>query len=71
MNHIELLKLCHAYLRGVEINTPQGCSPINPDRLAKDINDYLNGVQATTQAQEQADRQGQRDGVCPPDQAAP
>ena len=38
----ELLKLCHAYLRGVEINTPQGCKPVNPDELARQINLYLN-----------------------------
>ena len=42
MNHIELLKLCHAYLRGVEINTPQGCKPVDRDTLARLINLYLN-----------------------------
>lgn len=42
MNHIELLKLCHAYLRGAEINTPAGCKPIDRDELARLINLYLN-----------------------------
>lgn len=38
----ELLKLCHAYLRGAEINTPAGCKPIDKDELARLINLYLN-----------------------------
>jgi len=38
----ELLKLCHAYLRGAEINTPSGCKPIDRDELARLINLYLN-----------------------------
>jgi hypothetical protein len=38
----ELLKLCHAYLRGVEINTPEECKPIDRDKLARMINLYLN-----------------------------
>lgn len=38
----ELLKLCHAYLRGVEINTPDRCGPIDRDTLARLINLYLN-----------------------------
>lgn len=42
MNHIELLKLCHAYLRCVEINTPNGCHPVDRDTLARLINQYLN-----------------------------
>lgn len=42
MNHIDLLKLCHAYLRGVEINEPDGCKPVDRDELARLINQYLN-----------------------------
>lgn len=42
MNHIELLKLCHAYLRGVEINLPEGCKPVDRDTLARLINLYIN-----------------------------
>ena len=38
----ELLKLCHAYLRGAEINDQNGCKQINRDELAKQINLYLN-----------------------------
>ena len=38
----ELLKLCHAYLRGAEINTPSGLYPIDRDELARLINRYLN-----------------------------
>lgn len=38
----ELLKLCHAYLRGAEINTPSGSRPIDRDELARLINLYLN-----------------------------
>ena len=42
MNHIDLLKLCHAYLRGAEINEPTGRKPIDRDTLARLINLYLN-----------------------------
>ena len=42
MNHIDLLNLCHAYLRGAEINEPTGRKPIDRDRLAREINLYLN-----------------------------
>jgi hypothetical protein len=38
----ELLKLCHAFLRGSEINDPDGCKPIDRDTLARLINLYLN-----------------------------
>lgn len=38
----KLLTLCHAYLRGVEINTPEACKPIDRDTLARLINLYLN-----------------------------
>ena len=42
MNHIDLLKLCHAYLRGAEINEPTGRKPVDRDTLARLINQYLN-----------------------------
>jgi hypothetical protein len=45
----ELLKLCHAYLRGTEINDPARCQSVNRDTLARLINLYLNehhGVQS-------------------------
>ena len=42
MNHIDLLKLCHAYLRGAEINEPDRCQTIDRDTLARLINLYLN-----------------------------
>ena len=42
MNHIELLKLCHTYLRGAEINLPSGCGPLDRDKLARQINQFLN-----------------------------
>ena len=61
----ELLKLSHAYLRGAEINTPQGCKPIDKDQLARQINLYLND-QST---QEQTHDQAQRDPASPTDQA--
>ena len=38
----KLLTLCHAYLRGAEINTPEACEPIDRDTLARLINLYLN-----------------------------
>ena len=59
----ELLKLCHAYLRGAEINTPQGCNPINPDQLARQINLYLNdnATQEQTHDQDQCDPAGTTD----------
>ena len=61
----ELLKLCHAYLRGAEINTPSGCKPIDPDQLARQINLYLNDA-----TQKQAHDQDQRDPASAVDQAA-
>ena len=42
VNHIELLKLCHAFLRGAEINEPDRCQTIDRDTLARLINLYLN-----------------------------
>lgn len=39
----ELLKLCHAYLRGAEINDQTGSRTIGRDELARQINLYLNG----------------------------
>lgn len=42
LHAIELLKLCHAYLRGVEINEPNRCKLIDRDTLARLINIYLN-----------------------------
>jgi hypothetical protein len=38
----ELLKLCHAYLRGTEINDPARCQPVDRDTLARQINLFLN-----------------------------
>ena len=61
----ELLKLCHAYLRGAEINTPTGRKPINPDQLARQINLYLND----NTTQEQTHDQTQRDPAGTTDQA--
>ena len=44
MNHIDLLKRCHALLRRVDTVTPEGRLSLDGDRLAKEINDYLNSV---------------------------
>lgn len=44
MNHIDLLKRCHALLRRVDTVTPEGRLSMDGDRLAKEINDYLNSV---------------------------
>lgn len=38
----ELLKLCHAYLRGTKLNDQDGCKQIDRDELARQINLYLN-----------------------------
>lgn len=38
----ELLKLCHAYLRGVEIHLPDGRHPVDKDLLARAIAEFLN-----------------------------
>ena len=40
--HVELLELCHGYLRGAQILTTDGPKPIDPDDLARQINLYLN-----------------------------
>jgi hypothetical protein len=47
----ELLKLCHAYLRGAEINTPEACKPVDRDTLARLINQHLNGLHSICSAQ--------------------
>ncbi len=39
---IQLLRLCHTYLRGAEIRLPGGCRPLDRDKLARQINLYLN-----------------------------
>ena len=39
---IQLLRLCHTYLRGAEIRLPGGCRPLDRDKLARQINQYLN-----------------------------
>ena len=39
---IQLLRLCHTYLRGAEINLPGGCRPLDRDKLARQINQFLN-----------------------------
>jgi hypothetical protein len=44
MNHIDLLKRCHALLRRVDTVTPEGRVSPDGDRLAKEINDYLNNL---------------------------
>lgn len=44
MKHIELLKRCHDLLRRVDTVTPEGRVSPEGDRLAKEINDYLNNV---------------------------
>ena len=44
MKHIELLKRCHDLLRRVDTVTPEGRVSQDGDRLAKDINDYLNNL---------------------------
>lgn len=40
--HVELLELAHAYIRGASILTTDGPQPINGDQLATRINQYLN-----------------------------
>lgn len=49
MEHIKLLERCHAYLRGAEINTVDGVKPVEHDKLARDINLYLNNVSTHAQ----------------------
>jgi len=44
---IELLKRCHDLLRRVDTVTPEGRTSPDGDRLAKEINDYLNHVLPT------------------------
>jgi hypothetical protein len=44
MKHIDLLKRCHALLRRVDTITPEGRVSPDGDRLAKEINDYLNNL---------------------------
>ena len=39
---VSLLRLCHAYLRGAEINDQNGSKQISRDELARQINLYLN-----------------------------
>lgn len=40
--HVELLQLAHAALRGAQQLTVDGPQPIDADALAKRINEYLN-----------------------------
>lgn len=42
MTHIDLLKRCHAYLRGATIHALNENQPIDADQLAREINLYLN-----------------------------
>ena len=71
MKHIELLKRCHELLRRVDTVTPEGRVSQDGDRLAKDINDYLNGLHTQpTQPQGQATDQDQRDHASAPDQTS-
>ena len=68
---IQLLRLCHTYLRGAEIRLPGGCRPLDRDKLARQINLYLNDLHThTTEPQGQAHDQDQRDHAGAPDQAA-
>lgn len=42
MSPLDLLKRCHDLLRRVDTVTPEGRVSPEGDRLAKEINDYLN-----------------------------
>lgn len=44
MKHLTLLMRCHELLRRVDTVTPEGRVTQDGDRLAKDINDYINSV---------------------------
>jgi hypothetical protein len=44
MKHLTLLMRCHHLLRRVDTVTPDGHVTPDGDRLAKDINDYINHV---------------------------
>ena len=44
MKHITLLMRCHALLRRVDTVTPEGRLTLDGDRLAKEINDYINQI---------------------------
>ena len=44
MNHITLLMRCHELLRRVDTVTPEGRVTPDGDRLAKQINDYINHI---------------------------
>lgn len=66
MNHIDFLKLSHAYLRGVEIRDTTGVHTLDRDTLARQINLYLNDT-----TQEQTNDKDQRHHASTPDQAAP
>jgi len=44
MNHLKLLFRCHELLRRVDTVTPEGRTTQDGDRLAKDINNYLNQI---------------------------
>jgi hypothetical protein len=48
MNHITLLMRCHELLRKVDTVTPEGRVTPDGDRLAKDINNYLNHINSHT-----------------------
>ena len=48
MKHINLLERCHAYFRGVQERTPGGVQPIDKDKLAKEVDDYLNQINSHT-----------------------
>lgn len=66
MNHIDFLKLSHAYLRGAEIRDTTGVYTLDRDTLARQIALYLND-QPT---QEQTHDQDQRNPASATDQAA-
>lgn len=48
MNHITLLMRCHELLRKADTITPDGRVTPDGDRLAKDINNYLNHIGSHT-----------------------
>jgi hypothetical protein len=66
LNHIDFLKLSHAYLRGVEIRDTTGVHTLDRDTLARQIALYLND----NTTQEQTNDQDQRHPASATDQAA-
>lgn len=48
MRHITLLMRCHELLRKAETVTPDGRATPDADKLAKDINNYMNHISSHT-----------------------